>query len=393
MKLLKFDVLYPSEYLLQKQNENAAKIKAMDFDAYNEWLMGLRMGFYDLFSREAKKRNWEAMDFYFQDDFFVTKLAEKYNIRVSLKNIFSRKGFRSWKDKSSDQLIKSIRFDDHRNQLKKHIILRQFIEIYKPDTIFLREPCQVDNHFWKAYKGKIFIATLIGCNIGHPVNWQPHTSDMIFTITKEFVDFFRLNNMTTHFFEYGFDPLLLKEVKLNQKKYDVSFVGLLGTADQQKKTELLEYVASRCNLKWWGPKGAMMQLYPHLLQSWQGIVAGKEMFQVYASSRIVVNDYVHSNGDNAVNLRLTEVLGVGTFLLTRRAENITLLEENNILRFYDNPEDCVRKIEYYLSQEEEREEIAMRAKSYVNTKYNYIDKLHDFFNILENSIQKKAQHN
>lgn len=392
MKFLKFDVLYPAEYLKDKQQENMESISKMDFDEYCEWLMGLRMGFNDLFSREAKKRNWSAIDFYFQDDFYVFKLAAKYKIRVSKTNILSPRSYKNWKDWPIDQLISAIKFGHSRRQLMKHIILRQFLEIYKPDIIFLREPCQIDNHFWKAYKDKIFIATLIGCNIGHPINWQLHMSDLVFTITREFLTFFRLNNVPAHFFEYGFDPLILEEVMHSEKKYDVTFVGLLGTPDQQQKTELLQYVSSRCAFKWWGPKGSMINDYPNLLRSWQGIVAGKEMFEVYASSKIVLNDYVHSNGDHAVNLRLTEVLGVGTFLLTRKAGNISQLEENNILKFYEDAEDCVKLIQYYLTHEIDREEIAANAREYTSLNYSYGPKLQRVFSELQNALQLKVAH-
>ena len=55
MKFVKFDVLYPAEYLKDQQQKNIESISKMDFDEYFEWLMGLRMGFNDLFSREAKK--------------------------------------------------------------------------------------------------------------------------------------------------------------------------------------------------------------------------------------------------------------------------------------------------------------------------------------------------
>ena len=78
----------------------------------------------------------------------------------------------------------------------------------------------------------------------------------------------------------------MNELEIGVKKYDVTFVGLLGTTDQLKKTEFLEFISSQCDFKWWGPKGELIHNFPGLLRSWQGIVAGTEMYQVYAQSKI-----------------------------------------------------------------------------------------------------------
>ena len=67
---------------------------------------------------------------------------------------------------------------------------------------------------------------------------------------------------------------------------NVTFVGLLGTTDQLKKTQFLEFISSKCDFKWWGPKGDLINEFPCLLKTWQGIVAGKEMCQIYAHSKI-----------------------------------------------------------------------------------------------------------
>lgn len=375
--IIKFDIFYPPEYLKKKQSENIQAISKMNFDEYFHWLMNLKMGYYDLFQKYFKSKGWDAFDIYYQDDVLIEKLAEKYELKCSIKDFVTRRGFNYWRDISIDLLKRAIQRKKIRKELKKQIILRKFIEKINPDIIFLREPCQIDNLFWKPYKNKIFIATMIGCNIGHPINWMLHTSDMVFTNAREFTDFFNLNLVESYLIDYGFDTELPKELSFKEKKYDVSFVGLLGTKDQEKKTIMMEAIAEKFNFFWWGPKGELLNHYPNLLKRWQGIVAGREMYQVYADSKIVVNEYVHSNANKAINLRLKEAMGVGTCQITRFAENIKHIADSNAVVFFNDKDDCIDKISYYLKHDKEREQIGLNARNYINENYSNM-KLLDF---------------
>ena len=381
MKFIKFDIFYPPEYLKQKQAENSKFIAEMNFETYYTWLMNLKMGYYDMFQKYFNSKGWEAYEFYYQDDIFVEKLAIRYHLKPGIIDFFKPKYFAYWSDLPLKFLKQALRVSIERKELRKRFILRKYIHIIQPDIIFLREPCQIDNLFWQPYKKNTFIATMIGCNISHPINWLLHTSDVVFTNTPEFNVFFNQNLVESYLIEYGYDTELTKELSEGPKKYDVSFVGLLGTKDQEKKTQLMELIATNFNFYWWGPKGGELENYPNLIKSWQGFVAGKEMYQVYADSKIVVNEYVHSNGDNAVNLRLKEAMGIGAFLLTREAENIKQIAKAGAVVFFNNQQDCIDKIQYYLIHEEERNRIGKNAQ-------NYIVKHHSNRTLLDFIIEK-----
>lgn len=345
----------------------------MDLHQYMNWLHSLRMGFYNLFSRELGTLGDDVFELYFQDNIQFNKIIKAYNLKYYFLNLFTPSGFNWWRENSIGDIKIGLFSRKKRFELRRKIQLRIFIEKLSPDIIFLREPCQIDNDFWKPYKGKIKIITMIGCDISHPINWRLHNSDVLFTITDEFNRFFNLNGVPSHLIEYGVDTKLLDELLVGPKKYNVTFVGLLGSKEQARKTAFLEYISNKCEFKWWGPKGDLIDDYPGLQKSWQGIVAGKEMYQVYLDSKIVLNDYVQTNGDAAVNLRLKEVIGVGTFLLTREAVNLSGYEKQGLLRTFSDNEDCIRKIEYYLTNEKEREDIAKNGKAYVCEKFDYSD--------------------
>lgn len=371
MKIIKCDILYPFNYLEAKQLESKQQIASMHLDQYMTWLHSLRMGFYNLFSRELSSIGDIVFELFYQDNIQFNKIVKAYNLKFAFFTLFTPKGFKWWRDITIAALKSAILNNGSRFELVKRIQLRIFIDKFSPDIIFLREPCQIDNNFWQPYKGNIKIITMIGCNILHPINWRLHNSDLLFTITREFNQFFKLNGVNSHLIEYGFDPKLCNELEMGVKKYDVTFVGLLGTTDQLKKTQFLESISCQCDFKWWGPKGDLINEFSGLLRAWQGIVAGKEMYQVYAHSKIVLNDYVHSNGDNAVNLRFKEVMGSGSFLLTRHALNLFELENLNIFKTFSGIEDCIHKIRHYLANDVEREVCALNGQKYVFENHNY----------------------
>ena len=371
MKVAKFDILYPPEYLKQKQKENRGLLDKMDLREYLQWLHGLKMGLYDIFGREWAAYNWTVYEYYQQDRVFLNKLSDFLGLKLNWRFFLKPSHVKYWWDTDLRSLYRGLRRPNIHMLLFDRILLKKYIEKIKPDIIFLREPCQIDNLFWKPYKDQCLVATMIGCNISHPMNWLPHTSDIIFTLTPEFVDFFNLNRVESYQFAYGTDAISDVEAKNVEKKYDITFVGKLGSIDQVRKSDTMEAITKIFDFIWWGPKGEIIQHYPALLNSWQGLVAGKDMSEVYQQSKIVVNDYVHSNGEHSVNMRMTEVMGAGAMLLTREAVNTGVLEENECLITYTDIASCLAGIKQYLNDDEARKKVALNGLKYVREHYNY----------------------
>jgi len=95
------------------------------------------------------------------------------------------------------------------------------------------------------------------------------------------------------------------------------------------------------------------------------------MFNIYAQSKIVLNDYGKIAGGQGMNQRIYEVMGVGTFLLTRESQMFD--EWQDAICTFSSTEDCIKKIIYYLEHEKEREEIAKRGQNYVFVNFNYLN--------------------
>jgi spore maturation protein CgeB len=174
-----------------------------------------------------------------------------------------------------------------------------------------------------------------------------------------------------------------------RKDIAVSFVGLLGTNVQMHKTLLMESVAARHPFHWWGPKGPLLDSFPNLTKTWQGVVAGKEMYEVYQRSKIVVNDYVITANSDGVNMRLKEVMSTGSFLLTRFAENIRFLEEANALKTFTTEAECSQLIKHYLLHEEEREQIAATGYTYVRNHFGSSTVMEPVITAIAEALEKK----
>ncbi len=387
MRVLKFDLLYPTDYLLQKQKAHAAEIEGMSLEAYVDWIHSLQIGYGEVISKELKNLGWEVHDFYNQDPIFLQKLRGAYNINPGFKDLLNkeRKDYLTY---SVDTLNQSRKNAGIKERVFNEILIKRFIEQYNPDIIFLREPCQVNNDLIRAIKDRYLIVTLIGCNVSHPLNWRPHTSDIIFTIIPEYKSFFDINGIESYLFDYG-TTHLNGIANQKTKKHDVTFVGLLGTVEQHRKTVLMESIAIKFDFKWWGPKGAQIDSYPNLLRTWQGTTAGADMFKIYAESKIVVNDYVDTAKGQAVNMRIKEVFSSGSFLLTRYAMNLQPLIEKNALKVFEADDDCLRQVGNYLRHEEERELIAQTGFTTGIELFDSQKKVMDMKEIMERKYQQK----
>ena len=183
-------------------------------------------------------------------------------------------------------------------------------------------------------------------------------SNLIFTLFPEYVKYFEANGIDSCLFEYG--NFQLSEKKL-EKVYDVTFVGVLATTVQKQKTIVMDKVAHSFDFKWWGVMGNLMNDFPVLKKSWQGHAAGTKMFDIYKSSKIILNDYPFNEKGWASNIRIKEVLSSGSLLLTRYSTDLDLLIEKKALVTFENEEQCLELIDYYLKNEIEREQIAQNG--------------------------------
>lgn len=381
LRLLKFDSAHPMGFLLAEQARAADEIARLDFEGYRRWLMDLQVGWSDFLTRPMNEAGWIAQEVMAGDPVFIEKLA---NVQGGHPGLALRH--------AGSLTLKQVATLDWRagySRRRREWILREHVRAFRPDVILIREPSHLDGRFFDQFRDHCLLAGVIACNTNHAVNWSEHRNDVIFTLTTEYEAFFRTQGIETHRFEYGVDERVAGQVADLPKIHDCSFVGYLGQPTQRGKSELFEEVAARVGFKWWGVKGPDIARYPRLEAAWQGAAAGREMFRIYKQSRLVLNDYVDMAAGQAVNLRIKEVLGVGTMLLTRTAPNLASLEQEGALCTFKDAEDCAARAAHFLSCEAERETVAAKGFEVARRDFNYRAIAARFMQVLGDAHERK----
>lgn len=102
---------------------------------------------------------------------------------------------------------------------------------------------------------------------------------------------------------------------------------------------------------------------------------------VYKNSKINLNISLRSI-QTGIPLRVFDIMGCGGFLLTNYQEDMLLHFEPGIdFVYYTDMQDCIDKIAYYLSHDEERKKIALNG-------YKKIKKLHTYGHRVYNLTKK-----
>jgi spore maturation protein CgeB len=86
---------------------------------------------------------------------------------------------------------------------------------------------------------------------------------------------------------------------------------------------------------------------------------GIDMYNLFNKSKIVLNIHIGVAENYAGNMRIFEVTGIGSCLLTDNKKNMgDLFEIGKEVVVYDSPEDCINKVKWLLEHEKERTQIA-----------------------------------
>ncbi|PJA29139.1 MAG: hypothetical protein CO189_03165 [candidate division Zixibacteria bacterium CG_4_9_14_3_um_filter_46_8] len=145
--------------------------------------------------------------------------------------------------------------------------------------------------------------------------------------------------------------------KLEVKKtIDVSFIGSLTP----RRAEILDYLSKNC--------GAEIKRF--------STYDLEEQVQIINKSRINLHiNFAKFTTHSQVNLRVMDVLGCGGFCLSEAVEVEEMFRGGEHLAYFkaNDLEDLLAKIEYYLANEKEREDIAIRGHEYFYKNYNMED--------------------
>ncbi len=133
-----------------------------------------------------------------------------------------------------------------------------------------------------------------------------------------------------------------------------------------------------------------VSVLPHI-QTRGGVSTLTEMPKVFQASRINLNITMRPI-ETGLSLRVWDVLGCGGFLLTNyQAELPSYFEIGKDLDAYESQEELMEKVQYYLSHEEERVEIAIHGYEKTARLHSYENRLAEMLRILFTTISEEPQ--
>lgn len=371
LKLLKFDTINPQIYIINEIEKDLERFRKMDRQQMLDWIISTRGNFSDFYTYNLRKLGWETEEF-FTNKYYLDKVADEL--------YGSRKKFKFFTDRLKDK----IRPVHNRQKLN---IMKDYIRKFQPDVILVREQIGIPSSFWNSFRNEALLVSRLAAPV--PKYWSPADWDMILTSTNAYKTFFELNGIPSYINPNGFDSRVLKELGDNNKKYEVTFVGGLGNGLWTKRTRCIEYLTERVDIKWWGYNNTGYAEDHPLMKNWQGLTSGLDMLNIYRQSKIIFNDYGEIAEGVAVNQRMFEVMGTGSFLLTRSAENLLKEFPKDIFITFDDERDCLDKVNYFLKNEKEREDIAKAGQKFILENYDYSKLMIDIDLILKENYKKK----
>ncbi len=329
----------------------------------------------DFYSFYLNKLGNNAEEFIANNLNLQKKWAEENIIRK--QNIFFR---------IVDTIIPKIPYYRHliptRNELE---ILSEQINKFKPDVIYNQNLGYLDPIFLRSIKSK---AKLLVGQIASPpppkIFLKPY--DLIITSFPHFVKKFKKMGIRSEYLKLCFDTRVLKKLKKYDRKLNLTFVGGI-TNSHQKSLDLLENVAKETELKVWGYGRSNLDINSELYKSHNGEAWGVDMYKIMLQSKITINRHIDVAENYANNMRLYEATGCGAMLLTDEKQNLgDLFEVGKEVVTYKDKFDLIEKVQYYLSNNEEREKIAKAGQKRTFIDHTYKVRMRELETILNKYV-------
>src|SRR5260370_1071303 len=206
----------------------------------------------------------------------------------------------------------------------ENILLAQ-IEDFRPDLVLNQDIFHADTSFMRRIKGigKPILIGQVGIEPSRGEDWSVY--DLMISQLPTTVKAFRALGVRSEVSHLAFEPDILDALpEAPALDVEVSFVGSVSV-DHRQRIALLEAVAKRYDLKFWGNFPQSLPASSPLRRCFQGEVWGAEMYQVLRRSRITLNSHIDLAGRKAGNMRLFYATGLVAFLLTDFKDNFHTL--------------------------------------------------------------------
>ncbi len=200
------------------------------------------------------------------------------------------------------------------------------------------------------------------------INFEHHLQfardfDIVFIAHKPALELFKEKGIKNVFWvPPACDPEIHGK-KTEKRLYDIGFVGALNPENNPERVDLFNKLKQR-------------------FHTYYEKCFLERMAEVFAQSKIVFNKSIAGG----LNMRVFEVLASGSMLLTNKANGSglqDLFQDRKHLVIYRNQYELIELADYYLKNDEEREEIAVEGMKKVLDEHTYRHRADDMIRILK----------
>jgi hypothetical protein len=388
MRFLILNTDYP-EFLTWLYAQNPG-VEKTSYDEQLRVRMESLFGVADFYSRNLRSLGHEACDIHANNERLQRAWAREHGLRMPVSEIANPR----WQTTEllsavNAPLRRAVRMARPLLQLVHgstyprwfHDVLEAQIEFYRPDVL-LNQDMAIDRRFLRAIKPRLRL--LVGQHAATRLDesdWSCY--DVVISSFPPTLEFFRRRGIAAELSRLAFEPRVLSESPTTDRPFDVSFVGSFHKV-HESRTELLELVARHFpELRVWGPGLQSLGTHSPIRASYQGQAWGRQMYQVFGRSKIVLNHH----GDvapSANNLRLFEATGMGALLLTDWKENLSeMFEPDKEVIAYRSTEECIQLLSRYLQNDQRRAGIAGAGQERTLKEHTYLQRMEEIVGIVQ----------
>ncbi|HLC78135.1 MAG TPA: glycosyltransferase [Candidatus Nanoarchaeia archaeon] len=168
-----------------------------------------------------------------------------------------------------------------------------------------------------------------------------------------------------------------------RKEYDVGFIG----TPKSNRYKCIKYLKDN------GIKvkvaGAGWEKYPEFKEDYLGKLTTEESTEFISKSKINLSFTRNYFGELHYNSRIFEIMACKSFVITEYFKGYRDLFKENECVLFDTNEYLLKKINYYLKHEKEREEIAKNAYKKTVYQFSYENQLRNIFEKIEKNKEEK----
>lgn len=221
--------------------------------------------------------------------------------------------------------------------------------------------------------------------------------DEVFTLERNCVEYYqRLGCQRVYYLPLGVNPSEFRPMNPPRAmRKEISFVGSAYWKRVEFFNQTAPYLASKDTLIsgiWWERLKDFQLLKPKItLGRWMDPL---ETAHTYNGSKIVINmhrahdDETFNNNSALIpayspNPRTFEISACATLQLTDIRDDLALYYTPGVeIVTYSSPQEMIEKIEYYLTHEDERREIALRGMARTRREHTYTHRLNVMLGLL-----------